>query len=82
MIAIFDKQSGTPLGTLDDQQFQFLADHLEEESLADDDYYLNRTTVDFLADEGADAGLLEILRRALGDREEAEIRWSRSSSSS
>lgn len=78
MVEIFDKQSGTPLGTLDDRQFQFLADHLEEESLQDDDYYLNRTTVDFLADEGADAGLLAILRKALGDREEAEIRWSRS----
>ncbi len=78
MVKIFDKQSGTPLGTLDDTQFQFLADHLEEESIEDDDYYLNRTTVDFLADAGADSGLLEILRRALGDREEAEIRWERS----
>lgn len=78
MIEIFDKQSGAPLGTLDDGQFQFLADHLEEESLQDDDYYLNRTTVDFLADEGADPGLLAILRKALGDREEAEIRWARS----
>jgi hypothetical protein len=78
MIKISDKQSGTPLGTLDDLQFQFLADHLEEESLQDDDYYLNRTTVDFLADAGADPALLEILRRALGDREEAEIRWERS----
>jgi processive 1,2-diacylglycerol beta-glucosyltransferase len=78
MVQIFDKQSGTLLGTLDDQQFQFLADHLEEESLQDDDYYLNRTTVDFLADAGADPALLEILRRALGDRDEAEIRWERS----
>ena len=49
MVKIFEKQSGTPLGTLDDLQFQFLADHLEEESRQDDDYYLNRTTVDFLA---------------------------------
>jgi processive 1,2-diacylglycerol beta-glucosyltransferase len=78
MVKISEKQSGTPLGTLDDSQFQFLADHLEEESLQDDDYYLNRTTVDFLADAGADPALLEILRRALGDRDEAEIRWERS----
>ena len=49
MVKISEKQSGTPLGTLDDLQFQFLADHLEEESRQDDDYYLNRTTVDFLA---------------------------------
>jgi hypothetical protein len=78
MVKISEKQSGTPLGTLDDLQFQFLADHLEEESRQDDDYYLNRTTVDFLADAGADPALLDILRRALGDRDEAEIRWERS----
>jgi hypothetical protein len=78
MVQLFDKQSGAQLGSLSDEQFQFLADHLEEESLTDDDYYLNRTTVDVLESEGADPGLIEALRRALGDREEADIRWTRS----
>lgn len=77
MAELFDKQSGSSLGTLSDEQFQFLADRLEEESAEDDDYYLNRTTVDFLESEGASPELLAILRRALGDREEAEIRWTR-----
>ena len=77
MIHLFDKQSGAPLGTITDDQLRFLTDRLEEESPRDDDYYLNRTTVDFFESEGADSALLEILRRALGDREEAEIRWSR-----
>lgn len=77
MIEIFDKASGNSLGTLSDEQFQFLADRLEEESARDDDYYLNRTTVDFLESEGAGAELVAILRRALDGREEAEIRWSR-----
>jgi hypothetical protein len=78
MVQLFDKQSGAQLGSLSDEQFQFLADHLEEESLADDDYYLNRDTVDILESEGADPGLVEALRRALGDREDADIRWVRS----
>jgi hypothetical protein len=78
MVQIFDKQTGALLGSLSDEQFQFLADHLEEESLADDDYYLNRTTVDVLESAGADLGLVEVLRRALGDREDADIRWARS----
>lgn len=78
MVVIFDKQSGAELGTITDEQLQFLADHLEEETETDDDYYLNRTTVDFLEGEGAEPEVIAILRRALDGREEAEIRWTRS----
>lgn len=78
MVQIFDKQSGTELGSITDEQFQFLADRLEEESRQDDDYYLNGSTVDFLEGEGAAPELVTILRRALDGRDEAEIRWSRS----
>jgi hypothetical protein len=78
MVQLFDKQTGAQIGSLSDEQFQFLVDRLEEESSTDDDYYLNRTTLDFLESEGADAAVIEVLRRALGDRDEAEIRWSRS----
>ena len=78
MIQLFDKRTGNPLGSLSDEQFQFLADRLEEESTADDDYYLNRATVDILEEEGADSALVALLRQILGNADEAEIRWSRS----
>lgn len=78
MVVIFDKQSGAELGTITDEQLQFLADHLEEETETDDDYYLNRTTVDFLEGEGAEPEVIAILRKALDGRDEAEIRWTRS----
>jgi processive 1,2-diacylglycerol beta-glucosyltransferase len=78
MIQLFDKQTGTSLGSITDEQFQFLVNRLEEESSRDDDYYLNRTTVDSFEAEGADPALIEVLRRALGNREEAEVRWTRS----
>jgi hypothetical protein len=78
MVQLFDKATGAPLGSITDDQLQFMMDRLEEESSRDDDYYLNRTTVDFFESEGADPAFVEILRRALGDREEAEIRWTRS----
>ena len=78
MVQLFDKHTGAEIGTITDDQFQFMADRLEEESTEDDDYYLNRTTLDFFESEGADPALTEVLRRALGDREEAEIRWTRS----
>jgi hypothetical protein len=78
MIQLFDKQTGTPIGTLTDEQFQFLADRLEEESPEDDDYYLNRATVDLLEGEGADPALIALFRQALGEREEMDVRWIRS----
>ena len=77
MVQIFDNQTGAPLGTLSDEQFEFMASRLEEETDEDNDYYLNRTTVDTFEAEGAAPELVAILRRALGSGEEAEIRWSR-----
>jgi hypothetical protein len=78
MVELFDKQTGAAVGTLTDDQFQYLVDHLEEENSEDDDYYVNRATVDILESEGADPVLAEVLRRALGDREEMDLRWTRS----
>lgn len=75
MIPIFEAQSGRPLGNLTEEQLAFLKAQLEEESDEDRDYYLNRATLDFLAENGADPGLVELLRQAMGDRDELEIRW-------
>lgn len=77
MVQLFDKRTGSPLGSLSDEQFGFLADRLEEESSSDDDYYLNRATIDILEEEGADSALVALLRQILGSADETEIRWSR-----
>jgi processive 1,2-diacylglycerol beta-glucosyltransferase len=77
VINVFDNDTGKPLGTITEAQLQFLIDQLEEESPSDTDYYINRDTIDMLADDGADAALVELLRSALGDREDMEIRWER-----
>ena len=63
--------------SISEEQLQFLIDHLEEESLEDDDYYLTAASIGMLEAKGADKGLVEILRTAVGDREGANIRWSR-----
>jgi processive 1,2-diacylglycerol beta-glucosyltransferase len=77
MIQILDKQTGQSVGSLTDEQFQFLADNLEEESRQDDDYYLNRATIDLLEEQGAPPELVAVLRTAIGSLEETEIRWQR-----
>lgn len=80
MIRLYNNDTGEKVGEISDDHLQFLIDHLEEESLEDQDYYLQRATVEILAEQGADARLLAVLRKALGDRDGVEIRWSRSSS--
>jgi hypothetical protein len=77
-VKLFDAASGTVLGTLSDEQFQFLADELEEESPEDADYYLDAVTVDMLEEDGAPEALIKLLRASLGDRDGMEIRWERS----
>ncbi|MGH8770331.1 MAG: hypothetical protein ACREV2_04005 [Burkholderiales bacterium] len=78
MVQLYDKDTGAAVGTITEAQLQFLIDQLEEESREDTDYYLNRATLDILEEAGADRALMLVLHQALGDREEMEIRWSRS----
>ena len=78
MIQLHDKEKGTVLGVISEDDLQFLIDHLEEESETDTDYYINRSTIDFFKEKGASERLLTLLEEALGDRTEMEIDWIRS----
>jgi len=75
VIKLYDKETGKFLGTITEQQLQFLIDQLEEESPEDTDYYLTKATVELLEQTGADPILVGLLRQGLGEREEMEIRW-------
>lgn len=77
MITLYDKNTGAYIGTLSDDQLQFLQAHLEEESPEDTDYYLDPATLVLLEQSGADPALLRLLHQALGERNEVEIRWER-----
>lgn len=79
MINLYDKETNKLLGPISEAQLQFLKDEMEEESAQDQDYYLNRDFIELLAAKGADQALLNMLRNALGEREEMEIRWSATS---
>lgn len=78
MIQLHDKETGALIGTITEENLQFLIDQLEEESGDDQDYYINETTIDMFEGGGADKGLLSLLRGALNGRTEMEVRWSRS----
>jgi processive 1,2-diacylglycerol beta-glucosyltransferase len=76
-VRLYDNDTRVRLGEITEEQLQFLMDHLEEESSDDQDYYLNRATLDIFAQAGADPALLTLLQHALGERDDMEIRWCR-----
>ena len=75
MYNLFNAQSGALLGEISEDQIGFLRSQLEEESEADADYYINGITLDMLEANGADEALIGLLRKALGDNEDMDIRW-------
>lgn len=75
MTQLYDTESGNLIGTITAAELQLLIDQLEEESLEDQDYYIDRATLVWLEENGADSALTTLLREALGDRQGMEIRW-------
>jgi hypothetical protein len=67
--------TGDAIGVISDKQLKFLVDQLEEDHEDDTDYYINRETLEMLSDNGADAELLAMLEKAMGDDEEMDIAW-------
>ena len=77
MIRLHDAERNTLIGTITEDQLQFLVEELEEESAEDRDYYLSADTIDMLEEDGADSQLVSLLRSALAGREGFDVRWSR-----
>jgi processive 1,2-diacylglycerol beta-glucosyltransferase len=75
MIKLYDLQTGAPIGEITQTQLDFLIGQLEEESATDTDYYINADTLDYFAQQGADATLITLLRSALAGRPDMDIRW-------
>ena len=79
MIKVSDKETGQFLGEITNEDLKYLIDQLEEEFEGDNDYYINKDTLDVFEEKGIDRDLLSFLRRSLGDRDEMEIVWTESS---
>ena len=73
MVELVDKETQKHIGEVSDNDFQFLIDHLEEESETDDDYYIDRETLDYLKESGMPPTLSTLLETALGSRADMEI---------
>jgi processive 1,2-diacylglycerol beta-glucosyltransferase len=77
MIDLYNASTNKLLGSITEADLQVLVDGLEEESLQDQDYYIDRATIDLLADGRATGHLVGLLRAALGSGDGVDIRWQR-----
>jgi hypothetical protein len=77
MIDVYNNETNELLGTITEADLKVLADHLEEESSEDQDYFIDQATIDVIGDGSATEHLLGVLRRALGTADGVEIRWQR-----
>jgi hypothetical protein len=75
MIKLVDVQNNAEIGEISQAQLNFLIGQMEEESAADRDYYISVDTLDYFAQQGADAALITLLRNTLGSRQDMDIRW-------
>ena len=67
--------TGDEIGTISDKQLAFLVEQLEEEHEEDQDYFIDRDTLELLSDNGAEPELLALLDKALGEDESMDIAW-------
>jgi hypothetical protein len=81
VIKIFNKQTNEFLGRISEADLQFLADHLEEESIHDTDYYILRETLEQFPNQGGSTKLVDLLRGGIRNENSIEIRWERDGSS-
>jgi len=69
------KDGNRYLGSISDADVKVLVDELEEEDIADTDYFINGDTVDILEASGASKALVDMLLAAIGDSEGIDVRW-------
>lgn len=77
MIDVYNNETNELAGTITEADLKVLADHLEEESSEDQDYWIDQATLDVIGDGQATEHLMTVLRKALGTAEGVEIRWQR-----
>lgn len=75
MIRLYDNESGSPIGDVSEADLDFLRARLEEESSADQDYWIDAATLALLDADAAPHTLMALLRTAMMGRDGVEIRW-------
>ena len=77
MIDLYNANTNQLIGNITEADLKVLVDALEEEGIADQDYFIDAATIDVIADGKATEHLIGLLRTALGTTDGVDIRWQR-----
>ena len=75
MPRLFRLDTEANIGVITAEQLRSLVDNLEEEHDDDQDYFIDRDTLELLSDNGVDHELLAMLEKALGDDDSMDVAW-------
>jgi processive 1,2-diacylglycerol beta-glucosyltransferase len=75
MPRLYRLDTGVTIGAITDEQLAFLVKQLEDEHAQDDEYFIDRHTLELLSDNNIDPELLAVLEKAMGDDDEMDIAW-------
>jgi hypothetical protein len=63
------------LGNISEADVKLLIAELEEEDMADQDYFIDGSTVSILEAAGASKALVDLLLGAIGNSDGVDVRW-------
>ena len=69
------KDGNRYLGNISDADVKLLIDELEEDDMADKDYFIDGATVSILEAAGGSKSLVDLLLGAIGDSDGVDVRW-------
>lgn len=78
MVTLKDKNTNAWLGSVTYAQLQFLINELKDEYKNDQEYLVNRDSLEILKFQGAEAALTKVIEKAMGDKDKVEFYWIKS----
>jgi hypothetical protein len=75
MIRLFDGDSDAEIGEISEEQFGLMQESLVEETLDEYSYNIDAAALSALESSGAEAHVVNLLRRALGERTSMDVRF-------
>ena len=75
LFLLIDLEHDQEIGIITEDQVQFLIENLEEGGVEDQDYFIDEETYEFLAENGCEEELLEMLAENLEGKDSIDIRY-------
>jgi hypothetical protein len=67
--------TGDQIGTISDDHVKFLVSQLEDDHDTDNEYFVDRETLELMSDNGADPELVGLLEKGLAGDDEMNVAW-------